>query len=136
MKILLSIVGIYISTHVSCFAILLSIPDVPIPKTTAVEAVAIAQKQIKNNPKLVLVAIDWCRASSFQPRISDGTQYHAVDNDPNGYSWFITYVYKDEQLEKEFEKLGSPKRDVKYNSVLVIRVKDDGSIGRLIGART
>jgi len=108
MKTLPFIIGILISLQSSSFAILLSIPDVPVPKTTAVEAIEIAQKQIKNDPKLVLVGIDWCQASSFQPRISDGTQYHSMDDDPNGYSWFITYIYN----------------------------KDDGSIGRLIGTRT
>ena len=136
MKILPLIIGILISVQSPSFAILLSIPDVPVSKTTAIEAIAIAQKQVKNDPKLVLVGIDWCQASSFQPRISDGTQYHAMDDDPTGYSWFITYVYKDEQMEKEFEKLGSPKINIKYNSVLVIRIKNDGSIGRLIGTRT
>ena len=94
------------------------------------QAVAVAQKENKNDPAYVLVGVQWCLPKSFVPPVHDGTRYTAMD-DADDYSWFVTYVFKNVGMAK----LVGQGHD-KYNGVLVIRVKKDGSIGRLIGAST
>ncbi|HXR48620.1 MAG TPA: hypothetical protein VN784_14385 [Candidatus Limnocylindrales bacterium] len=111
-------------------AVTVPLPEIPAPELTAPQVLAIAQQHLGSSTNYTLVSIDWCKASDFQPRYSDGTDYSPGNDEPNGYSWFITYVYRDEQMAKAF---GGKSR---FNSVLVMRIKDDGKTGLFIGGRT
>jgi hypothetical protein len=93
------------------------VPDVPTSKLTLAKALAIASAQFANEPEIRLVAIDWCQNSKFRPRLDDGSQITILD-DPGGFSWFFTYLRKG-KLDWD-------------TSVVVFRVKDDGTLGRVI----
>lgn len=118
----------------NCFAGLGVLPEIPIPKLTATQALAIAQHHMTNFTNYTLVAIEWCNSTTFQPRFSDGTHYTPANDHPNEYSWFVTYVYKEEVIDKLDSEMGL-NRHRRFNSVLVERIKDDGQIGILIGTR-
>jgi len=114
-----------------CAAATLELPEIPVPTLTATKVLAIAQQHMPaNSTNYVLVSVDWHKASDYFPPFSDGTEWSPVNDHPNDYSWFLTYVYRDELMAKHS---GSKRR---FNSVLVIRIKDDGQIGLYIGART
>lgn len=116
-----------------CVAGLAVLPEIPVPKLTASQALAIAQQQMTNATGFTLVGIEWCKSSAFQPRFNDGTHWWPGDDHPDEYSWFVTYVYKDEQLDERMRRIGIKRR---FNEVCVIRVRDDGQIGRFDGFRT
>jgi hypothetical protein len=107
------------------------VPEVPPHKLTATGALAIAEKQLgKDAGRFTLVGLEWFKSSEFKPRYFDGTQYTAGDDHPDDYCWFVTYLYKREAGP------GASGSGRKFDEVLVIRIKDDGTIGRFIGART
>jgi hypothetical protein len=112
------------------------LPPIPRPKLTAGQAIEIAQKSFKSDPlKLLLVAVDWYKSSEFQPRFSDGTQWQPVNDHPNDFSWFVTFAYKDPEIAKWLEKHpDGPTRE--FTSSTIVRVKDDGTIGEMVGVRT
>lgn len=86
-----------------------------------------------NSTNYCVISINWCKASEFQPRIGDWRWSPGLDH-PNEYSWFVTYIYKNEQREKDLqEKERGIKRQ--FNEVSAMRIKDDGKIGLFIGAR-
>ncbi len=106
------------------------LPEVAVPKLTATEVLAIAQKNMaKSTNSFVLVAVDWYKASDFQPRFNDGITYSPGRDDPEGYSWFVTYLYRDEELQKNLHV----KR--RFNTVRVMRIKDNGQKGEFGGGR-
>jgi hypothetical protein len=119
-----------------CTAGTMELPEVPVPTLTMTKVVAIAQQMeaalqkanSTNFTQFTLVDIEWCKASDFSPPFSDGTQYSPLNDHPNDYSWFVTCVYRNEQMAK-FSKH-------RFNSVHVIRIKDDGKIGVFLGVRT
>ncbi len=122
------------------FGVSIPLPDIPVPEISATHAIAIAQKEIKNDSAYLLVGVQWSLASSFTPPVSDGGGYDHLGKDPDGYAWFVTYVYKIDALEKEVQmlekKVGQRLTHEKYNSILVIKVRGDGSTMRIVGIRT
>src|SRR4051812_24710913 len=105
------------------YGITKKIPEVPAPKLPLTEAIAVVEKSLPKGHRMNLVGADWFKGSTFLPRISDGTQYHAITDDADAYSWYLTYISD--------KPSGGEAR-----TVVVIRVKDDGTIGRLTGTRT
>jgi hypothetical protein len=74
------------------------LPPIPVPKLTAAQAMAIAQAHLGNDPaRCTLVGVDWHKAADFQPRFAVASRFLANDH-PDDYSWFVTYVYKDDTL--------------------------------------
>jgi hypothetical protein len=93
------------------------------PTLETTRVIEIARRRVSALKNYTLVGIDWCRASEFKPRFSDGTDYSPGNDQPNDYSWFLTYMYPDP---------GRPN----YKKVLVVRIKPDGSPGVFIGFRS
>ena len=62
--------------------------------------------------------------------MSDGTQWHVISDPAGDYSWFVTYIYRDEDLAK-FMKTAPGK----MNAVEVLRIRNDGKDGDLFGTR-
>jgi len=119
-----------------CFGAVAPLPEIPAPKLSAADALAIAQRhESKSTHNLVLVAVNWCKPSVFQPSFSDGTTYSPGNDHPDEYSWFVTYVYTDEHMAEFNRKMGLKEKS-RFNSVLVIRIKDDGQVGSFVGVRT
>jgi hypothetical protein len=115
-----------------CMAGTAVLPEIPAPKLTASQAIEVAKQRMGDSTNFTLVGIDWCKSSTFQPRFNDGTQYSPGKDHPDDYSWFLTYVYKDDQMEKGLTGMGIKRQ---FNAVHVIRVKDDGQIGAFVGFR-
>jgi hypothetical protein len=113
----------------------LSIPNLPPHKLEVPEVLAIFYKLRHNDTNCSVIAIDWHKASDFQPQFGDAT-YSPANDHPDEYSWFVTYLYKDELLEKLLAD--RPVQSVvhrQFNSVGVMRIKDDGQMGVFIGYR-
>jgi len=110
----------------SATAGLKALPEIPMPALTAEQALAVAQRKV-NSSAYVLVGLEWAKASEFQPRVSDGTDWHALDS-IDEYSWFVTYVFRD-------ERVAALHPEQPFNSVSVLRIKPDGTIGLLVGTR-
>jgi hypothetical protein len=107
-----------------------TLPDIPRPKLTASEAVAISQRHGHDSTKYTLVTVDWCKASEFKSRYSVGTCTPGDDH-PNDYSWFLSYVFKDDEKDQRQKSLGLS-RPKEFNSVAVDRINDDGRPGVFI----
>ena len=86
---------------------------------------------MRDSTNYSVVSVDWRNASEFQPSIGDFHHSPGLDH-PNEYSWFVTYIYKDEQRDKELRETGTKRR---FNEVGVVRIKDDGKIGFFVGVR-
>ena len=132
-----TIVAAFFATHLMARCLGgLSIPDLPAHKLEVPEVLSIFHKLQHHDTNYSVIAIDWHKASDFQPRFGDATYSPATDH-PNEYSWFVTYLYKDEFLEKLLEAQ-KPARKIaprQFNSVRVTRIKDDGQMGVFIGAQ-
>jgi len=108
------------------------LPEIPRPNLTVAQVLVIAQAHLgADHGRFTLVGVDWQRASDFKPVFSDA-QYSPAGDEPDQFSWFITYVYKDEAIAKALADLGI-KRE--FNAVRIIRVKANGQIGAMIGFR-
>ena len=108
------------------------LPEIPVPRLAPAQVLAIAQQRIGTATDYTLVGLDWRKSSDFQPRFSDGTQYSPADDQPDEYSWFVTYVYRDREMDEAYRKMRIVRR---FNAVRVLRIKADGSVGVFIGAR-
>jgi hypothetical protein len=108
------------------------LPDIPIPKLTPVQALSIADNFIGNHTNFVVVSIEWCKASTFQSRFGEAS-YNAGGDEPDKYSWFVTLVYRDEETARELKKINFTHH---FNSVRIVRIKDNGKRGVLIGVNT
>src|SRR5882672_11259277 len=130
MKILFltAVISMHLATRWA--AVLLDLPEIPVPTLAVTNVLAIAQQHVPSGfSNCTLVAVEWCKASEFQPRYSDGTHFSSDTDDPNEYCWFLTYVYTNKRLPKGD---GGKRR---FNSVFVLRVKDNGTIRPLAGFR-
>jgi hypothetical protein len=107
------------------------LPEIPVSKLGISQALAIFEKQMHDSTNHYVVSVDWYRASEFQPGIGD-FRYSPGPDHSGEYSWFITYIYKNEQRDKELRETGTKRR---FNEVGVVRIKDDGKIGYFVGAR-
>jgi hypothetical protein len=104
-------------------------PDTPVPKLSMTQMLSIAEK---HRPKdALLVGVEWCRSSDFQHRAL-GSYFIPPYAQPNAYSWFLTYVYKNEEFDKELKSRGISQR---FNSFFVVRLMDDGTFGTMIGVQ-
>ena len=116
-----------------CMAGLGILPEIPIPKLAVEKVLSIANqtmRPVSGVTDLTLVGIDWCKSSEFKPRFSAGNIAYTPGQDhPDEYSWFLTYVSKDERLPKA-SQISYQNR---FNSVNILRIKDDGQIGVFIG---
>jgi len=108
------------------------LPIIDRPPLTAAQAIALAEKQLRNPNQNLLVGIDWAKSTKFTPRFSDGTRLLPVDQ-PDSYSWFVTYVYKDDELAAALAELGTVRE---FTAVRVIRVKSDGTAAVMAGFRS
>jgi hypothetical protein len=107
-----------------------TLPDIPRPKLTAVEAMAISQRHGHDSTKYTLVTVDWCKASEFKARYHVGTCTPGADH-PDDYSWFLSYVFKDDEKDQRQKSLGLF-RPKEFNSVTLERINDDGQLGLFI----
>lgn len=124
MKVSLLFALVYIVCRpLDLLAVTLAVPDIPSSKLTAIEALELANKRLPKESKLQVVAVEWCQPSKFQPRISDGTQYHFLEA-PEEWSWIITLV-----------DMGPDKANNPF-PVSIIRVRSDGRTEVPIGTRT
>jgi hypothetical protein len=105
------------------------ISNVPVPKMTPTQVLALAQPRIQCNTCRI-IDVEWAKNSSYQARISAGTWWHVIGDPADDYSWFVTYVYRDDEMAK----LMGTAPD-KINESMTIRIKDDGKDGTLIGTR-
>ena len=79
----------------------------------------------------MVVSIDWARASAFQPR-GASAHYSPANDQPDEYSWFVTYAYKDAFIDQNLKQQGIRRQ---FNAINVMRIKDDGRIGVFIGVQ-
>jgi hypothetical protein len=115
----------------SAFAALALLPEVPDPPFGPAKACEIAAEVFAREKRpMLVIAVEWSKASIFQPRISDGTSYTPPEA-PEEWSWFITYVYSDPRMHAV-----TPGNERRCNSVQVVRIFKDRHIAYLIGART
>jgi len=107
----------------------------PLPKLSVAEALGIAKELMRNPPaaypwarsdNYTIVAIDWCKASDFQPRFTDGSTWSVLD-DKDAYAWFVTYLEPNQDIQT---------RDRAPRSVWIIRIKDNGKADFMVGIRT
>ena len=105
------------------------LPEIPSPKLTPMQALSIAEHLMHNATNCVVVGIDWCKSSTFQSRLSDSS-YNPGADDPDEYSWFVTFIYKDDETDRQLRKMNISRQ---FNSVLIERIKDNGKQGVLIG---
>ena len=108
------------------------ISAVTFTKMTPTDVIAFSETRIKSRPQCNtcrIVEVTWAKNSSFQARISSGWQWH-LDDPADDYSWFVTFVYRDEEMAK-----GMGTAPGKINESISIRIKDDGKDGDLIGTR-
>jgi hypothetical protein len=112
-----------------CQAGMAILPDIPVPKLTPLQALSVAAHLAGNTTNLIVVSIAWCKASTFQSPLGDAT-YNPGSDAPEEYSWFVTYVYRDEETARELKAMNITHH---FNSVLIERIKDNGKQGVLIG---
>ena len=102
------------------------LPPIPVPKLTAAQAMAIAQAHLgPDSARYTLVGVDWHKSSDFQPRFAVA-QYTPANDHPEEYSWFMTYVYRDNLVP-------GTEATQPFTAEHVIRIRDDGEIGAFIG---
>src|SRR5579859_2542871 len=65
------------------------------------------------------------------PTARDGT-YNPGGDDPDEYSWFVTFIYKDAATDRQLRTMNICRH---FNSVLIERIKDNGKQGVLIGVQ-
>ena len=95
------------------------------PMLTAVQAIAVAEKKLRGDPaQYLLVGVNWAVARDFRPQFSDGARLLPVNDQPDTYSWFVTYLYKHEEWAKALEKIG---KVTDFTNLTVVRVKSDGT---------
>jgi hypothetical protein len=131
MKKLLLITFVTMQLAYYAAAVFVPLPEIPVPTLTVTEVITIAQRHMgTKSTNYVLVSVCWHKASDYVPPFSDGTEWSPGNDHPDDYSWFLTYVYRDQMLAK----VENSKH--RFNSVHVIRIRDDGKIGLYLGART
>jgi len=103
------------------------VPSIPPPSLTMAKALEIATTGHKEPDDFILISADWAKASTFTPRVSDGATYSTMKDDPDGYSWFFTYV-----RDKRHFNNKTPMEDY-FGFARVTRIKDNGKAGLFIG---
>jgi hypothetical protein len=81
----------------------------------------------------MVLSVDWYKASEFQPRNANAS-YSPANDHPDEYSWFVTYACQDEFLAKMLQG-NDHRQNRRFNSVNVMRIKDDGQMGVFIGVQ-
>jgi hypothetical protein len=105
--------------------------QIPVPRLTAIQAVAIARREVPSAN--LLIAIDWHRTSGFVPRMTDGTWLRSLS--PAGeFAWFITTVYKAQDVSPAAARSAAAERP--FDAVSVVQVDEDGRITVLGGSRS
>ncbi len=129
------ILVLLVAFHLPCFGRVRLIPDIPTPSLSLNEAVTIARKRLTEDAKCLLVGAQWCLPADFKLPVSDGTQM-LIGGDGKSYSWLITYVIYDEMDAKRLGDKHPEFRDAKYNRVIVIQVKQNGTAKIVPGDNT
>jgi len=126
--------GIFLAVFVCAVAAGTSrLPDIPTPTLTATQVIAIGEKRFGERAKdYTLVAIEWQKSSAYQPRVSTGATYTPANDQPDEYSWFLTYVTRDEREAEAMMRMGISQH---FNSALTQRIKDGGEDGLFIGVQ-
>jgi len=105
---------------------------IPRPHVSAVDAIKAAEAEASKSAKgAIPVEIVWCKASQFHPAIAPAGIYSVGKDDPNEYSWFVTFVYRDAEAARVFARTIEVGE---FTSSTVVRIKDDGTVGILISA--
>ncbi len=108
-------------------AITLDLPEIPPASSSATEAIKkmenyLADRISEHDIGMVLIAVEWCRSDQFQPRLSDGKQWH-VTRGKDEWSWFFTYAIRSKNLKT-------------FSGVRIMRIRDSGEIDGLDSTRT
>ncbi|MEP6669112.1 MAG: hypothetical protein ABJF10_08170 [Chthoniobacter sp.] len=102
-------------------AVTVPLPDVPPPALSVERALAIAEKTLGRNPsEIMLVGVDWCPPSKFQPRYTTGGSYPDLEKKSGEYCWFITF------LDKKADPT-QPADHQKFREITLIRIQNDGT---------
>jgi hypothetical protein len=108
-------------------------PEIPAHKLDVTQVISIFQQNMQKTTNYMVLSVDWYKASEFQPRIGSA-RYSPANDQSDEYSWFVTYAYEDEFIAKML--LGNDHRqNRRFNSVNVMRIKDDGQRGIFIGVQ-
>jgi len=106
------------------------LPDVPPSALTVTQVLDLARKELGNNADaVILVGVDWCKTSQFQPRYTTGGEFYELHQNPDEYCWFVTY------LDKKADP-SLPAHQQKFREMTVLRIKNDGTVHRLGMVRT
>ncbi|MEP6669111.1 MAG: hypothetical protein ABJF10_08165 [Chthoniobacter sp.] len=106
------------------------LPDVPPSALTVAQVLDIARRELgSNGDTVILVGVDWCKTSQFQPRYTTGGEFFELRQNPDEYCWFVTY------LDKKADP-ALPADRQKFREMTVIRIKNDGTAHRLGYIRT
>jgi hypothetical protein len=106
--------------------------QIPLPRLTAVEAVTIATQVLPATN--LLIAADWHRASSFVPRMTDGTWLQSPERDRNKCAWFVTAVYG--RADRKEGAAQSAVEERPFDAVAVVQIDDHGRVTGLGGGRS
>jgi hypothetical protein len=116
-----------------CLAGLGPLPEIPAHKLDVTQVVSIFQQKMQKTTNYMVLSVDWYKASEFQPRNANAS-YSPANDHPDEYSWFVTYACQDEFLAKMLQG-NDHRQNRRFNSVNVMRIKDDGQMGVFIGVQ-
>ena len=119
--------SLIILSVVVAHAFTVKLPHIPTSKLSASEAIGKLDDYLKANFKdgdsgMVLIAVEWCRGDNFQPRLSDGTQWHVTEGKQE-WSWFFTYAVHG-------------KTSKTFSDIRVMQIRDSGEVNSVGGNRT
>ena len=92
-----------------------ALPVIPRPPLTASHAIEIAERSLRARPQLAehqLVSVEWVTGSSVPspyPVSTHGASCSSLE-DPRKFSWFVTFVYRDDNEVKTLANLQHPER--------------------------
>jgi hypothetical protein len=129
--ILTSLFATQLALH--CLAGLGPLPEIPAHKLDVTQVVSIFQQKMQKTTNYMVLSVDWYKASEFQPRNANAS-YSPANDHPDEYSWFVTYACQDEFLAKMLQG-NDHRQNRRFNSVNVMRIKDDGQMGVFIGVQ-
>ena len=109
-----------------------ALPVIPRPRLTASQAIEIAERSLRARPKLAehqVVSAEWVTGSHVPSPYAVDTHGASCSSleDPSTFSWFVTFVYRDDNEVKMLANEGIQRG--RFTSVRVVRVADDGSVG-------
>ena len=95
---------------------------------TAARAIKVAVPDLERRLKagaFSIISVQWNTPTRFRPHYSDGISWN-FDNEPNEWSWFITYTVPAEKSETGQKQV----------NIYVLRIRENGSVEAPVGLRT